>query len=304
MSRINLDLQALAAFLEVADCASFRAASQRLHLSAPATSRRVDRLERMLGVRLLERSTRHVALTPAGRAFMQQARQALDKLERAALGIQSVSRRHSGIVTIACVPSTVSTLVSRMLRLLSEQLPGVQFRLLDTTEGEVTGNVIRGKADFGIGFLSQETPEIDFTPLARDPYVAAVHRSHALATRKRLGWDRLRQEALITVSRSSGNRPFVDQLLQAGGDAPPVFIEVNRVSTVLSLVEAGLGVGLVPRLSLPAQHAEVVGIALQAAVQRQIGVMVRHGATLKPVPRLALDTLLESLKNEARAVRT
>lgn len=296
MSRINLDLQELSAFVEVAECASFRAASERLHLSAPALSRRIDKLERTLGARLLERTTRRVALTPAGRAFVDPARDALDALERAALGLQETSRLRSGKVTIACVPSTTFTLVPRMLRLFAERLPGVQFRLLDSTEAQVTQHVIAGEADFGIGFMQRRAPEVDFTPLSRDPYVVAVPRGHALAGRKRIGWARLQKERLITVSRASGNRPYVDQLLQSAGDLPPVFIEVNRVSTVLSLVEARLGLGLVPRMSLPETHPGLVGVALEgASVERTIGVMARHGAPLKPVPRLALDLLLESL---------
>lgn len=302
MSRINLDLQELAAFVEVAEQASFRAASEQLHLSAPALSRRVGKLEQTLGVRLLERTTRRVALTPAGRVFVDHARQALDSLERAALGIQEVSRLRSGKITIACVPSTTFTLVPRMLRLFAERLPGVQFRLFDSTEGQVTQHVTAGEADFGIGFMHKAIPEIDFTPLARDPYVAAVPRLHPLAARKRVGWERLKKERLITVSRSSGNRPYVDQLMQAVGGSPPIFIEVNRVSTVLSLVEARLGVGLLPRMSLPPNHPDIVALALEGkAVARTIGVMVRHGTSLKPVPQLALDLLLESLRTEALA---
>ncbi len=299
MSRINLDFQELAAFIEVAECASFRAASQRLHLSAPALSRRIDKLERTLGVRLFERTTRSVALTPAGRAFVAPAREALDTLERAALGIQEVSHVRRGKVTIACVPSTTFTLVPRLLRVLAERLPGIQFRLLDTTEGQVIQHVVAGEADFGIGFMHRSAPEIDFTALTRDPYVAAVPRSHPLATQPRLAWSRLQKERLITVSRASGNRPYVDQLIRAAGEMPPVAIEVNRVSTVLSLVEARLGVGLVPRMSLPGNHPDIVGIPLQGpGVQRTIGVMVRHGTPLKPVPRLALDMLLASLPAE------
>lgn len=295
MSRINLELQELAAFIEVVERASFRAASQQLHLSAPALSRRIDKLERTLGVRLLERTTRRVALTPAGRAFVDPAREALDALERAALGIQEVSRVRRGKVTIACVPSTTITLVPDMLRLFAERLPGVQFRLLDTTEEQVTHHVISGAADFGIGFMGRKTPEIDFTPLQPDAYVVALARSHPLATRKRLGWDRLRQERLITVSRVSGNRRYVDQLLRGAGETPPVFIEVNRVSTVLSLVQARLGVGLVPKMALPPEHPDLVGIALEGpSVERSIGVLVRHGSSLKPVPQIALDLLLES----------
>lgn len=300
MPRINLELQELAAFIEVVERASFRAASQQLHLSAPALSRRIDKLERTLGVRLLERTTRRVALTPAGRAFVDPAREALDALERAALGIQEVSRVRRGKVNIACVPSTTITLVPAMLRLFAERMPGVQFRLLDTTEDQVTHHVVSGAADFGIGFMGRKTPEIDFTPLSQDAYVVAVPRSHALASRKRLGWERLRKERLITVSRVSGNRPYVDRLLQGAGELPPVFIEVNRVSTVLSLVQARLGLGLVPQMALPPDHPDIAGIPLEGrSVERTIGVMVRHGSTLKPVPQLALDLLLGSagLKN-------
>lgn len=298
MSRINLDFQELAAFIEVAECASFRAAAERLHLSAPALSRRIDKLERTLGVRLFERTTRRVLLSPAGRAFVEQARAALDALEQAALDIQEVSQLRRGKITIACVPSTTFTLVPRMLRLLAQRLPGVQFRLLDSTEAQVTQHVLEGEADFGLGFMSRPLPEIDFTPLARDPYVAAVHRSHPLASRKRLAWERLKKEALITVSRASGNRAYVEQLLRSAEASPAVFIEVNRVSTVLSLVEARLGIGLVPQMSLPAKHPEIVAVPVEGrSVQRAIGVMVRHGVPLQPVPRLALDMLLDSLKS-------
>lgn len=302
MSRINLELQELAAFIEVVERSSFRAAAQELHLSAPALSRRIDKLERTLGVRLLERTTRRVSLTPAGRAFVSPAREALDALERAALGIQEVSRVRRGKVSIACVPSTTITLVPQMLRVFAERLPGVQFRLLDTAEDQVTHNVISGAADFGIGFMGRKTPEIDFTPLRQDSYIVAVPRGHALATRRQLGWDRLRKERLITVSRVSGNRPYVDQVLRGAGELPPVFIEVNRVSTVLSLVQARLGLGLVPRMALPEDHPDIIGIALEGKrVERTIGVMVRHGTTLKPVPQLALELLFDSLGYRAGA---
>lgn len=303
MPRINLDFQELAAFVEVAERSSFRAASEHLHLSAPALSRRIGKLEQTLGARLLERTTRRVALTPAGRVFVEHARHALDGLERAALGIQEASHLRSGNITIACVPSTTFTLIPRMLRLFAERLPGVTFRLLDSTEGQVIQHVIVGDADFGIGFMHQPMPEIDFTPVAQDPYVVAVPRLHALATRKRLSGALLEHERLITVSRASGNRVHVDQLMQSLGDLSPLFIEVNRVSTVLSLVEAGLGLGLLPRMSLPPQHPNIMAIPLAGrTVERTIGVMLRHGTTLKPVPRLALDLLLDSLKAEGNSI--
>ncbi len=295
MARINLDFQAMAAFIEVAEAASFRVAAERLHLSAPALSRRIARLEETLGVRLFDRTTRRVTPTAAGRAFVAQARDAMDALERAALGIHEVSRQHTGVVTIACVPTATFWLIPRMLRLFAEQLPGVRFRLLDASESEVERQVIAADADFGLGFLERPVPDLDFTPLVADPYVAAVHRSHPLAARKRLGREQLRHERLIAVSRASGNRAYVEALLARHDLAGQVALEVNRVATVLSLVQARVGIGLVPRMAVAGDHPDLVAIPLAGPpVQRVVGVMVRHGVQLQPVPRLALDLLVQA----------
>ena len=105
MARINFDLQQLQAFVAVAERGSFRAAADQIHLSAPALSRRIDKLETILGARLFNRTTRAVELTPLGRVFLDRARAALDDLESAILGISDIAASSSGRVTVACVPS-------------------------------------------------------------------------------------------------------------------------------------------------------------------------------------------------------
>lgn len=105
---MNFDLADLRAFLAVSDLGSFRAASEMLHLSQSALSRRVDKLEDALGVELFTRTTRKIELTAVGRAFVHKARNVLNELESALLGIQDVAERLSGEVALACVPSAVS----------------------------------------------------------------------------------------------------------------------------------------------------------------------------------------------------
>ena len=105
MSRINFDLQQLQAFVAVAERGSFRAAAEQIHLSAPALSRRIDKLETILGARLFNRTTRAVELTSMGRVFLERARAALDDLEFAILGISDIAASSSGRLTVACVPS-------------------------------------------------------------------------------------------------------------------------------------------------------------------------------------------------------
>ena len=105
MARINFDLQQLQAFVAVAERGSFRAAADHINLSAPALSRRIDKLETILGARLFNRTTRDVELTPLGRIFLERARTALDDLESAMLGIADIATHRGGRVTVACVPS-------------------------------------------------------------------------------------------------------------------------------------------------------------------------------------------------------
>src|SRR5690606_33204772 len=99
MARIKFDLQELQAFVATAEKLSFRAAADDLHISAPALSRRIEKLEASLGVRLLERSTRHVALTNVGRVFLEHARSALDELEDGMLGVSDLAAHRSGVVS-------------------------------------------------------------------------------------------------------------------------------------------------------------------------------------------------------------
>src|SRR5690554_6431403 len=98
MTRIKFDIHELQAFVSVAEKLSFRAAAEELHISAPALSRRIEKLESMLGVKLLERSTRHVELTNVGRVFLEHARSALGELEGAMLSISDLAAKRSGVV--------------------------------------------------------------------------------------------------------------------------------------------------------------------------------------------------------------
>ena len=111
---INFNLNDLQAFRAVAELSSFRKAAEALHVSQPAFSRRIEKLEEALGVRLLERTTRRVSLTAVGRDFDRKVQQLLDELDNTLLGIRGVATTRMGEVTIACVPSTVYYYVSQL----------------------------------------------------------------------------------------------------------------------------------------------------------------------------------------------
>lgn len=285
MARINFDFQQLDAFIAVAERGSFRAAAEQIHLSAPALSRRIGQLESTLGVRLLNRTTRAVELTGPGRAFLEHARTLLDGLEHAALGIGDIAVRQAGKVTLACVPSAAYYFLPSVLRTFSDQYPSIQLRIMDESEGVVLQSVLSAEADFGIGFMRTRVPEIDFEPLLSDVFVLAVHRSHRFAKRKTLQWSELQGERLMTVARTSGNRQLLDDALARAGQRPAFAYEVSRVSTLAGMVEAGLGVAVMPGLTLPAAaHPTLVGVPLrEPSITRKLGILRRHGAALHPM---------------------
>lgn len=285
MPRINFDFEQLRAFVAVAERGSFRAAAEQIFLSPPALSRRIASLETSLGVRLFNRTTREVELTGPGRAFLERTRAVLDGLEHAVLGIGDIAVRRAGKVTIGCVPSAAYYFLPAVLRPFTDQYPGIQLRIIDEAESVVLQSVTSAEADFGIGFMRTRVPEIDFEPLLADPFVLVVLRDHRLARRKTVLWSQLAGERLMTAARSSGNRQLLDDALARAGQRPAFAVEVSRVSTLAGMVEAGLGIAVMPRLALPAaSHPTLQAIPLrEPAVTRKLGILRRHGEPLHPV---------------------
>jgi DNA-binding transcriptional LysR family regulator len=291
--RINLaDLQA---FVAVAELGSFRAAADSVHLSQPALSRRVEKLEAALGVRLFDRSTRRVNLTTVGRDFSRKTRTLLDDLENSLLAIRDVAATQAGEVTVACVPSAVYYYLPEVIRRYHEKYPRIRVKIIDEAANTVLAAVIRGEADFGVNFIGTQEPEIDFQALLKERFVAACRRDHPLARKKQVTWAELGRYDYMTVSKSSGNRLLIDLALANQRDRPKWFYEVRHVATLLGFVEAGLGVAAVPQLAMPRKrHATLVGVPLvEPAVNRTLGLIRRHGRTLAPAAQ-ALYALMEA----------
>jgi DNA-binding transcriptional LysR family regulator len=292
VQRINFDLQQLQAFVAVADRQGFRAAAGDMHLSPAALSRRVDRLEQLLGARLFQRTTRDVRLTRVGEAFLSRARAALDDLEAAVLGINEISARHAGRVTVACVPSAANTLMPAAIVAFSKQMPHVRIRVMDEGMNEVAAAVQSGEADFGLGFRAEPDAGLRFEAIRDDPYVLALRRDHPLARKRRLTLADLRNERWLSVARTSRNRQVLDAYFSEAVQPPPPWLEVSHVATLLAMVEAGLGIGMVPSMALDGAHAVLKGVRLaDVHPSRGVGLLSLEGTRIKPVAQRFYDQL-------------
>jgi DNA-binding transcriptional LysR family regulator len=295
---MNFEFIDLKAFIAVAELGSFNRAAKALNLSQPALTRRIQKLEEGLGVTLLERSTRHVALTMVGRDFVPKVRRFLDEFETSVLGIRDLGGRAGGLVTVASVPTAVFYFLPRTISRFSDLFPRVRVRILDIGANAGLEVVARGEADFGINFIGASHPEIDFTPMVEDPFVLACRHDHPLADSPHVTWTDLTVQRVITVGRNSGNRALIDNALAQQGQRLSWSYEVTHLSGSLGLVEAGLGVAVLPKLATPAaDHPLICSIPLlQPEVSRTIGVVRRHGASLSPAAAQCFEMLLDIWK--------
>jgi DNA-binding transcriptional LysR family regulator len=303
---MNFDLADLRAFLAVADLGSFSAASGALHLSQSALSRRVDKLEDALGVALFTRTTRKVELTTVGRAFVHRARSVLNELEGSLLGIQDLAERLSGEVTLACVPSAVGHFLPSVFDEYHQRYPRIRIRVLDENSSDVLLAVTRGDADFGVTYIGTQEADIEFLPLIEEDFVLACPSTHPLAKHRSVAWKDLGEHSYIALAQGSGNRFLIDLALARSASRPRWFCEVNHVPALVSLVTAGLGVGVVPRMALPPDgHEGLTSVPLiEPRVSRTLGLIYRRGRPLPAAAQLLYDMLVaKKSKGRSKAAK-
>jgi len=302
---VNFDLNDLQAFRAVVELGSFRKAAEAVNISQPALSRRIDKLEEALGVRLFERTTRSVTLTTVGRAFAPSAEQLLDDLDVALLGIRDVSSSRLGHVTIACVPSVAYYFLPSAVASFHRRFPRIRVKLLDASANEVLSAVISGEADFGVSFMGSQESEVDFKVLLQEQFVAACRRDHPLARKKRVTWNELYEHEYVSVDKTSGNRLLLDQALSAVSPRAPSVCETRHVTTMLGLVEAGLGVAAVPSMAMPGRNHHILTSVplVDPVVKRRVGIVRRRGRTLTPAAQEFHQTILD-MRGDVRSSST
>ncbi len=206
MSRINFGLEDLQAFVATAEKGSFRMAAEALHISQPALSRRIEKLEMTLGSRLLERTTRRVGMTNIGRQFLEEARAALDILDSAVLRLGDEAALHRGMVTVAAIPSAALHFLPDAIHRFGSQHPGVRVRVVDESANAVLASVMSGESDFGLNFMGAQEPNIEFRAIRTEPYRLALRREHPWSGRDCIAWEELADQRMVSVSKQSGNR--------------------------------------------------------------------------------------------------
>jgi DNA-binding transcriptional LysR family regulator len=243
---MKIDFDGIQAFVTVAELGGFHKAATRLHVTQTALTRRIQKLEAYLGLRLLDRTTRSVALTAVGQEFLPAARSIVGETISAIGQLKEMARSSHGSFTLACMPTMSARLLPVLFRKYADQHPGNRIRLLDLTSAEVRDAVLGRKAELGIAVHTDAHPELDERSLFDDPLVFYCHETHAYADRPRLGWRDLKDADLIKVRGFSATGMLMEYQLQKHGASVSGRYEVEHHSTAVNLVAAGVGCTVLP----------------------------------------------------------
>ena len=233
-------------FVTVAEELHFGRAAARLHIAQPSLSHEIRKLEQQLGVTLLERTSRSVELTPAGRALLSEGRCLLDHAQRV---IQSTCAAGAERLAVGFYGSAASTLLPDVLRAFSEQNPSVEVSVHELLLDHID-DILGGRVDVAFTRLlpGQAGVEVDVEVLAQEPRLVALPAKHPLAARDSLTFADLRRESFITNPVIGSSGPPVRWLAEQQRHGLPgrVAAEAASIQEILTLVATGRGVCLVP----------------------------------------------------------
>ncbi|MCM0020842.1 MAG: LysR family transcriptional regulator [Tagaea sp.] len=264
---MNVEIAHLRAFLAVADLGGFGRAASSLKISQPALSARIRDLERKTGVTLFDRTTRRVELSAAGREFLPQARKLLGDLEAALRGLGDLAQRKRGHVAIACAPLLAQVLLPDLVAKFVRRYPGIEVSLIDVPTDRIVEKVRSGEADLGVGTFAESEAGLARTKLFGDALMLFEPRARK-SRRGAATWAEIADLPLIALTRESGLRALVERGFAAlDREVRPVF-EVAQVATVLALVQAGLGIAVLPAIARTI--ADDRRVAMRALVQPRI----------------------------------
>ncbi|WP_311945999.1 LysR family transcriptional regulator [Halomonas piscis] len=288
-------IRQLQAFVTIAELGSFVEAAERLHLSQPALSITIRKLEQAVGGMLFNRSPRGIQLTPEGRFFLPTARRLLADWEAALGDLSELFNKQRGKITLAALPTLAAGFLPAVLADYRRRYPNIAISVHDVLANQVDELVSDHRADIGFSVRPTASEAIRFEPLLDDHFVAVCPRDHPLMAQEAVFWADLLDYPIIGVSRLSSTRQAIEQVLQQLDREMDLMCEVSQIGTAGRMVAAGLGVAALPSLSFRQISAEGLDWRPLSAphVPRSLGILTPSRGTLSAAATAMFDLVRE-----------
>ncbi|WP_414449571.1 LysR substrate-binding domain-containing protein [Burkholderia sp. 22PA0099] len=280
---MNITLRQLRVFIEVARLRSFSRAGDEIGLTQSAVSRCVRELESEIGLKLIDRTTRDVQLTDAGSNLVASVSRLLGDLDDALREIREIGEQRRGRVVVAASPTIACRLMPRVVADAERQFPFVTLGLRDDVQSDVLRKVKSGEVDFGVVIGPLPGTDLVCEPLMTDSFCLVTRADHPLAASESVPWAALDGQRLVLLDYASGSRPLIDAALSLHRVGASVVQELGHSATVFGLIEAGIGVSVLPWLALPLPAgSSLVARPLTPRAERTVELVRRRDRSLSP----------------------
>ncbi|MFM0662162.1 LysR family transcriptional regulator [Paraburkholderia sediminicola] len=298
---MDLNLRDIRAFIAVAQTGSFTRAATRLHLSQPALTVQIRRLEETAGMRLFDRNSRNVALTPTGRELLPLLQKSLHDMEHVLIDARALGEGTSGTVRIACLPTFAASVLPELVQEMKKAVPRVSFHVRDVVASMV--NTLVRNEEVDIGLTGGELDDAGFEVLHAgiDRLVAVFPKRHALARRRRITLADLAAVPLVLTAPGTSVRAVVDSAFANARCVPEIACEPTYMMSAVAMARAGLGVTILPASAreVRAEPELVVRPVDDPAFTRPIALIKKRGRTLPPVTETFVAVLIDKLGDSA-----
>ena len=276
-----MELYQLEYFLEAARQRNFTRAAARLHLAQAALSEQMRNLEGELGTPLFHRGRRETVLTAAGETLRLHAEALLDRAKAARRAVQDLVGLRGGRLAIGAIPSVSACVLPKAIAIFRKLHPLVELALFEGTSEAVAQWVESGRVEFGIVQLPTSGGSFDEHRLFTEPFVLLVAKAHPSAKQRSISLAKLAQESFVFYKGRARDTALA--ACRAAGFEPRIACESSELETIRSLVAAGLGVAILPRLATRQNTADCIALRLRGEViERQVALINRAGHTASP----------------------
>lgn len=280
---MNYTLRQIRTFIAVARYGGFSQAGQAIGLSQSAVSHSIKELEAEIGVRLLDRTTREVMLTEAGQQLASRMERLLEEMQTALLDIRSYGEQRSGTVRVAASQTISAHLMPQCLAASQIRFPDIRVILHDRVQQWVLQSVRNAEVDFGIVIGPLADADFDSVPILDDPFLLLCREDDELASVKEARWSMLNGRTMVLQDYASGSRILVDAAMQQQQVMVDVVQEIGHPATLPPMVEAGIGVSILPALALPLPAGNTLCVRrIYPEVMRSLVLIKRKNRSLTP----------------------
>ena len=289
---MNYSLRQLRVFVTVAQARSFSRAGEIIGLSQSAVSHSVKELETQTGVKLLDRTTREVVLTEAGQQLAMRLQRLLDELNSTLRDVGRLGQQLSGTVRVAASQTISAHLIPQCIAESNHRYPDIDFVLHDRPQQWVLESIRQGDVDFGIVIDPGAVSDLECEVVLSEPFLLLCRDDDPLASLPHVAWQALQGANLVLQDYASGSRPLIDAALAAQGVKATIVQEIGHPATLFPMVEAGIGISVLPALALPLpQGSRLTVKRFVPCVERQLMLVRRKNRSLSGAAHACWDVV-------------